>query len=133
MSADGKSVKGSDPFLEKYREWFEIVLYEHKAIRDENWTELTRHVKQKEEIMKSLQDLETIHPAWKKQKSEALNLLIHQLSDMEQLNHNLVEEKSKHLKVKVDDIHKRLNTVRQLRDRYIAHIPKAGKKISRQG
>jgi len=133
MVADGHGMEKADPFLVKYREWFEIVLYEHRVIKEEKWLELPKHVKRKEEIIRELQELEQLHPEWKKIKSEALNLLIHQLSDMEQLNNNLLQERRKELKIKVDDINKRKNNVRQLRSRYIEKPNQPGKKVSQEG
>jgi DNA repair exonuclease SbcCD ATPase subunit len=126
-------MSASDPFLKKYREWLDIVVFEQQVIRDQKWVDLPRFSQRKQELIKELKELEEKQPDWKNKQSNSLRVLIHQLADLEQSNHSILQERSKDLKTKVDDINKRQQAVRQLRNRYIAMPNRAGKKASGQG
>ncbi len=121
----------SNPLLNHYQKWFELTLFENRMIKEKKWDELNAYAQQKQKIMEAIQEVESKDTA-KEHQSNAVRLLIHQLADLEQLNHSLLQERMGELKVQIDDSAQRTRIVQQIRKRYQERAGKSGNQFSKQ-
>jgi len=121
-----------DTLLARYQEWFEIARSEHEVIKEQRWHELNTCTLKKQEIMKAITETEAENAPARTASSEAVRMIIHQLADLEQLNHLLLNERMAEVKTRMDDIARRKQTIRQLRKRYQDSGPGSGGQVSGQ-
>ncbi len=105
-----------DDLLLKYKAWFEITLFEHHVIKEGRWKELNAYETKKNTILREIEAMESSLPSG--EPSEDLRLLVHQLTDLEQLNQTLIQERMKETRSQISDVQRRQRTVRSLRKRY---------------
>ena len=122
----------STALLVHYQKWFEFALFEHRMIKEKKWDEINAYTGQKQKIMDAIQDIESNEVSGKEPQSEALRLLIHQLADLEQLNHSLLQERMGELKVQIDDSAQRMRVAQQIRNRYQERGEKSGDRVFRR-
>jgi len=108
----------ANPLLSTYQEWLEIVRAEQKIIREERWAELNAFTARKNELIRAIQEIES-DEAWREKLfTEEIRILVHQLRDMEQLNHTLISQRMEEVKMKLEDVARRKQVLQMLRTRY---------------
>ncbi len=123
----------SDQLLAQYQEWLKIVRNEQIIIQDRKWSDLNQFVEKKQAIIGIIQKVELENPEWKSGQSEDLRVLIHQVADLEQLNHSILKERSAELKGMIEDVVRQGQMVRQLQNRYQDSTTRIGRQISGEG
>ena len=111
-----------------YQEWLEIARFEHQMIRERDWAKLNSKDAKKEKIIRRIEDLEPQFP----EKSEDLLSLIHQLVDLEQLNQSLIQERSKEIKIQLNDIGRRTRLLNKFRGKYQDSADSSGQRSSQK-
>ena len=107
-----------DPLYALYQQWLEYAMFENRVIKEGKWADLNTYTQLKQELMESIRKLEAANPSLSEKISSDLRLLIHQLLDLEELNHSLVQERMKEMRLKQDDIHRRSHVLNQIRKHY---------------
>jgi hypothetical protein len=120
----------SNELVEQYQKWFEIVMFEHHTIKERNWSQLDTYSARKQEIVDTIISVEAKDPHWKNSQPDSLRILIHQLADLEQLNHTLLSERISEMKVQISDMTQRKQRLKKIRTRY-KEAPVHGLSISR--
>jgi hypothetical protein len=124
--------KSSDQTLAYYQKWLEISQSEHQVIKEKKWEELPRLLSTKEDLIQKLQQLQSEDPEWKSSASPQLQILIHQVADLEELNRTLVQEGMSDVKGRLGDVERRANTTQQVQQRYQGQNTKRPNRFSGQ-
>jgi hypothetical protein len=124
--------KSSDQILAYYQKWLEISQSEHQVIKEKKWEDLPRFLTAKEDLIQKLQHLQSEDPEWKTSSPPQLQILIHQVADLEELNRTLVQEGMGEIKGRLGDVERRVNTTQQVQQRYQSQNPKKPNRFSGQ-
>lgn len=101
-------------------------------IKEKKWNELPRFLATKEDLIQKLQQLQQDDPQWKTSAPPPLQILIHQVADLEELNRTLIQEGMTEVKGRLGDVERRVNTTQQVQQRYQSQDAKKPKRFSGQ-
>jgi hypothetical protein len=101
-----------------YQDWLEVARAENQIIREMKFEKLADHAEKKETLMATISEAEKMLSSNHTEHPPELKMLIHQVSDMERLNLDLLQERMKELNIQKADLERRKQAAKQLRSKY---------------
>jgi hypothetical protein len=101
-----------------YQDWLEVARAENQIIREMKFEKLADHAEKKELLMATISEAEKTLSSSHAEHPAELRMLIHQVSDMEGLNLDLLQERMKELNIQKTDLERRKQAAKQLRSKY---------------